>query len=923
MLLLFLLGTFTQAQFSLDSSLDRTFRNAAYHQRTNPNRGMFGIGRSYSTDFEQYSKLSGVNVREKDIAAIFRGVAYKITEPPGASTTSSTVASTTATTTTTTTTTIAPRPTTRATTSTTTTTISPIASSPHSYSVAPKSHYRTASRNNVHDETLQNSRGTLNIISPSANPEINEISLDESSKSGILNYFVEDNNRMPLESSHSGRREFYPEVISSVEPKTVSRNSRKFVVSKNGDKHSIDAHVYLIGTLMGLVGLASLLCLCRIHSCSQMIPRGHYVTLQLLILLAVSLRCITLLHDPYGLEGKLPRILSSLLMNTVPPILSTTFALMLLVLLRAAKFSILPSSLQSPVALAIVSGVHITVSVLVDISNGVLHYPDSSRATEAGIQCLTVGWESLLIIGYILVLYQAFIRGTKRKVVLPQYTCAVSVIAVLIKTILIGFMFYHIFNEELNSSYAGNVKTWSWWLLVSCERLLEIFLCVSLLTAAATLTMRQNILNCNEQKVFSVVSGYDHTIKSNTMGRLPANKNFMASNYALASTMQKSGTMNSKFTRTFSPTNSKTYESSDFTFQWNAPKTDNSFRTIDRLENVRTEYFDQRNISPGNSSAHNSMKQIHDSSAMFSKTLPQPRYYCAPVPVIANEAPVVGRITPCSLRPQHNPSIYCEIEDPTYDLASYYNKSQASTSSDIYCHPHVSSVHYATADNTSSSYHLYEHPGVHQSAASSNSNNIVPIHSYAGMESNLAGSQEQQSYQIDGMYNLVLPLQQQNQSVQRNTSNNIPHRSNNTQLDTSPDSAIVLDYSSHSEIEEHNRHAYGNIKNIQDQLSSPSMKLDFMKLSTHSLNDVFKHNSGLLSKLVSSNNPNTGYQPLNIDDIFPGAEVRQVTDTSSTSNGKTCEKAQDSSASETAVDPSVPVSSSPLISHSQSPVTSL
>ena len=870
---------------SLDSSLGRTFRSAAYLQRSNPSRGVFGMGRSYSNNLDEYSKISKMNIREKDIAAIFRGVAYGITERNNDSpyTTTTTIAPTSA---------ITVIPTRHTSPSTTTlqkvTTTSTATFSSNTLSsspiMSPKSQQHTKSKNVVFPDrsVVENLLETNNIIE--TDPKLNEVPIKESSRNGILNYFVEDTdensnaddeeNDIPVESSHSGRREFYPEVISSVEPETFVNDRRKYVVSQNGDRQSIDVHVYMIGILMGLVALASLCCLCRIHSCSQLIPRGHYVTLQLLILLAASLRCITLLHDPYGLEGKLPRTLIALLMNTLPPILSTTFALMLLVLLRAAKFFILPASLQSPVALAIVSGIHITLSVLVDISNGVLNYPESSRAVEAGVQCFTVGWDTLLIVGYSLLLFQAFIKRTsKRMVILPQYTCAIVSIAVVIKAILIGFMFYHIFNGEFNdTSYSGsNIKTWSWWLIVSCERLLEIFMCISLLTAAATLTMRQNNFMGNEQKIFSVVSDYDQSVKCNTVD--PGNKNFMATNYALATTLQiKGNTMNSKFARTFSPTNSKTYESSDFTIQWNTPKSDNCYRTIDRLENIRS----GSNVEPFdlscNSVSTNSTTvkpYCNNTASVFSKTLPKPRYYCAPVPLIDRDTPVVGHIEQHVVKPMRTPHIYCEIGNHSYDLPSYYSKSEASTSCDIYSNPQ-NVPHYAQA---ASNDHLYEMPDVHQNnkvdyASHYHRHNVSPVYQQRGQE-----LQDQVSY------NMMLPLQPQQQMHHKSTLNHPHFRSNNNQLDTSPDSAIVLDYSSHSEIEEHNhqlysRHAQNTMRNIQEQLNSPTSRLDFMKLSTHSLNDVFKHNGGLLSKLVcSGNNDNTGYQPLNVDDFNPGNET--------------------------------------------------
>lgn len=840
----------------LESNVNRHFRTASYLPRRDHGRS-FGSGRTHTTNFGQLSKISGVNVREKDIAAIFRRVAYGDSHPE----TTTLIPSTTST----------PPPTTvKATTTTTPSFVK----------------YKTTPRVSSLENSPEESVGTLRILKPIT--ENKEVSQDADSRSGILNYFVEEReNKDIFESSHSGRREFYPEVISSVEPKKVGSNAKKYVVSNNGDQQSITVHVYIIGTLMALVALASLCCLCRIHSCTQLIPRGHYVTLQLLILLAAALRCIVLLHDPYGLEGKLPRALMSLLMNTVQPLLSTVLAVMLLVLLRAAKFYILPASLQSPLVLAVITGLHIGVSVLVDISNGVLDYPESAGNLEAGVQCVTVGWETILLVGYIIILYQVFTKSSTRNVILPLHTCAVVTISLVLKAILIGFVFYNILTVGFSSSDTNETKTWSWWLFMSCERLLEIFFLISMVTATATLTMKRSNMNSNDQKIFSVISGFDQPMKCNTMGGKgsTSGKSFISSNYTLASTLQNNKTMNLNFAKNFSPTNSKTYDSStDFQVQWKSKTNSRSQECLD-VEN----HYIAKPSEPSNQNGLNSYNNC--------QTLPSPRYYCAPVPVISHASPVIGHVAPCTLRPsrtsQHH--IYSEIDDVQhYDLASYYTESIPSSSGEIYSSPHLpisktfvpTTTHVSISDYNSPD-QLYEIARVHQKPNYNNQRFIETRNQCAPSRSS-ASTTHQNYNNPHGNLAFSMPFNSTNQS---NNRSNGQQRSNN--IDASPDSAIVLDYSSHSELDEYNHHHYQQnrfqtLKNIQEQQYSSNgvnsnNKLDFMKLSTHSLNDVFKYNSGLLSKLVGSGSPkNTGYQPLNLEDTTNHSrENSQLTEISS------------------------------------------
>merc|ERR1719154_518735 len=159
----------------------------------------------------------------------------------------------------------------------------------------------------------------------------------------------------------------------------------------------------------------------------------------------------------------------------------------------------------------------------------------------------------------------------------------------------------------------------------------------------------------------------------------------MASNFALASTLQKkvsNGTLlDSKFSHRVSPANSSSncYESSDFMFEWASKHNQNkaNIRTLDRMEHVGTSSL-LRHAPPNGMATKSACETLRLPNPYRQTTAPLPprpftplgaRYYCAPVPFIQNTNSMMGQIKPTT-------GHYAELANPNYELASYYGRTR-------------------------------------------------------------------------------------------------------------------------------------------------------------------------------------------------------------------------------------------------------
>lgn len=175
-----------------------------------------------------------------------------------------------------------------------------------------------------------------------------------------------------------------------------------------------EVHVYTTAGLFSLLVLSSLYCLTRVYLSSQLLPRGYYITVHLLVFLAAFFRCVYFFHDPYAAAKLLPDGLSNILFNTGTPCIITALAVLILALLRTARLIILPLNLQSPVVVAVISGALVAGSIIIDVFGGLLKEQQIAPGLKGIMQALTAGWGAALCIGYIIVFIRIE-RAAKRQ----------------------------------------------------------------------------------------------------------------------------------------------------------------------------------------------------------------------------------------------------------------------------------------------------------------------------------------------------------------------------------------------------------------------------------------------------------------------------------------------------------------------------
>ncbi|XP_076030181.1 uncharacterized protein LOC143018578 [Oratosquilla oratoria] len=160
-----------------------------------------------------------------------------------------------------------------------------------------------------------------------------------------------------------------------------------------------EVHIYTVATLYSLLTLFSIYCLARIYVSSHLLPRGYYVTIHLLLFLATFFRSVSLFHDPYSYEGKLPVPLSYVLFNTGAPCLVGALAVLILALLKATRTHLLPPTIQTPLALATIVTFHLGLSIAVDVVVGVMGV--KTVPLHVVVQAVTAVWGAALCVGYV------------------------------------------------------------------------------------------------------------------------------------------------------------------------------------------------------------------------------------------------------------------------------------------------------------------------------------------------------------------------------------------------------------------------------------------------------------------------------------------------------------------------------------------
>ena len=754
------------------------------------------------------------------------------------------------------------------------------------------------------------------------------------------------NNNDKIERSyHTISTTDYPvNVVKVIHSDKVKQKSYDYIKSEIGTAWNV--HIYTTAISFGLVAMLAICCLFRINSCSHMLPRGYYVTFHLMIFLAAFFRCIIFFHDPYGANRRLPGVLFSMLYNTVAPCLITSFAVLFMVMLRAARMRILPFNLQSPLLLAIVSGIYVGGSVVIDVSVSVMNDDWVSSVLPASLQTLTVVWSSMIWFTYFILypkIEKAALRQQSEMVRLtftrvhlegaplarrsgqPSfcYSAKWFLLSSVVQVLWCMIMIYNIFYARLHAITTPS-QAWSWWVKSCVEKALEIIACICLLACAYWLTQNKykESKNLKNQKIFSIFtscSKENKRRKESDVYPVSNEKSLFLGNYSL-----KNGKCDDKLKGNSlkkewaSPlhTNHQDFGcngtlhsvSSDFQMVWNKNMNhysepvqttttmlvnDSGFVRFKKELDKKSEYQlnqDQKQkilmveVPPAYSSLHS-----------YSFTLPSNKYYCTspdniPPQVSHSSSRQYKSSTVRNSRRSRSKdhqltngngvqlahhvvredvgmsaSKYDLQGEIKYEVAPYYNSSgNFDGVKNLY-----SSPQYMYLQNNLP---IYEKNPVNQQNIP-NSTYLQPTYQYdreSGMfDPSTCSSQSEihvdyltdVSSSNDGLNNPSLPRNLPLSIKPIYTSSPLTEAyQNNPNLDITPDSAVVIDYS--PTLEDENKTNRQDLKN--------NMTLDLLKISSSSLNDVIKNqSSGLLSKLVNNANgsQSVAYTPLDVDEV--------------------------------------------------------
>lgn len=691
-------------------------------------------------------------------------------------------------------------------------------------------------------------------------------------------------------------------------------------------------HVYVTGVLFGTVAITCLLSLSRLSTCSQLLPRGYFITLHLMLFLASFLRCLLFLHDPYGAYNRLPSVLTSLLFNSVDPFLTTAYSLVLLVLLRATRIRLVPLNMQSPLVLAIICGIHIGGSVVIDVSTGVLEDKNVITTLNITTQVITTVWGVILCLGYLISFsgiekaayrqHTDLARLTMNRKVLDDktlksksakptliYAARLFLICTLLHGVLIAFIIINLVASKVPISPTFP-EAWAWWTQASLERIVEIVMCILLLATALVLTQSKTRITTkeNEEKIFSIFSNCgrgNKSIKNIDVYPVASEKFNILENGTLRHN-SLGGTINLSKNGWH---HGDLQKANDYMMknQIVVNSIDNEFKKALQLDYAQNSsiIFNPRQIVHNNSTLRpghlypENCKRFGNSGQEFSdkrnnypylnnfgRPLSGNNYYCSQRSAVqTNEVPNIVRcstvhdnhcdsVNLCSTT-STSPIPYSKSEHE-YEVAPYYTHSNSSNSSHVYTKPysycpssnvHIVNLQECATHNVKPYSKNYETEPKSEMSVCSSSQSEIQVDYLTDVSSN------------DGLGNtlsrsLTLPLHSHHcpASVLKENMDN--------PMDSTPDSAVGLDYSSQVEA---------------DNLSPDNMKINsiingnipprLLNLNSSTLNDAIRNQSVLLGKFVPYGCQEVDYSPLSLEETLSTPSSDYTTIKKSTSIG--------------------------------------
>ncbi|XP_064077534.1 uncharacterized protein LOC135195085 [Macrobrachium nipponense] len=439
-------------------------------------------------------------IRENEIAAIFRGVAYGA-PTQGRPNDSSTVQVTTETI-------IFNFPSTSSTSSfrSAVSTLGP----PKFASEVPVSHGNH--RDNDRQVTLHNH--TSNFKDIREIPQAIDTSEGQGTKEGpVNNDILVVPTYVPLATSHTA-------LDISRRPENNGKGSRidgsnNKGVWISGFPNSLDGiawsiHVYVSVGLFTLLGLVSLCLMARVALCTHLLPRTHYLSLHIFIFCASFVRSLDILLESHDMKYLFPITITMVAGEFGWPCLTAALAVLLIAVLKEWQH---PNHPHRALVLYLFTGLHLVALPIAHFS--VLWLEQDNIPVVVIIRAFSTGWGGAIGIGGMWAVWResrdnsSHMTGVQsnnnvRNHPNISHPARLVLTAALTQLLLAGLHLYSLLVPNSPETHA-----WIWWSCVTVSRGLELIVGSTLLTAAALTLTRQSPCNvfssCCQKRTVEIV----------------------------------------------------------------------------------------------------------------------------------------------------------------------------------------------------------------------------------------------------------------------------------------------------------------------------------------------------------------------------------------------------------------------------------
>ncbi|XP_053576910.1 proline-rich transmembrane protein 3 [Bombina bombina] len=261
-----------------------------------------------------------------------------------------------------------------------------------------------------------------------------------------------------------------------------------------------DMHVYGTGVLFVLLSVIAMVNL--IGSPILQVPYLPYILMSNSLLFAVGvLRAVLFFLDPYGTKSIISYRVSLVLYNVTFPLILTTFATLVLLVLNIGCLQLLPPKIQSLPLLAVVGVIHFIILLSADL---LTHFLNPS--VNIVLQILSISWGIFLMVGTFVVYYRLrkcskdIVNETQRvspttEDIVSMQTqgrnikCLFTSSRVLLVSSVFGLLCCGLQVYALLWLYGllgkKNEFSWSWWFVQFWFRIFELALCFSMMFIAS------------------------------------------------------------------------------------------------------------------------------------------------------------------------------------------------------------------------------------------------------------------------------------------------------------------------------------------------------------------------------------------------------------------------------------------------------